>query len=319
MHRHSSLIPFCRNRLSEMKKSTLLVLVACVLISCSDDTKPGNSNNSTTSNNTTPTNNVTVPASPCGEAAPVANSACTNEGLVCEYGEDPRPNCRTLSECTAGSWLVTVPRCEAIPDATCPTTLEAAAGELCDTQDAWCTYDGLHCECTNCVQFPVGFCQGDPRWRCQVPHMEEGCPTAMPHLGTTCAENQKTCEYKCGEGGARICESNVWTSGEGGPCPISTARLKTDISYLDSSKLAQLSNELQSLKVASWKYSSPALGEGVRYGIIVEDAPDSSAVDINRQMVDLYGLTSLLIADAQVKDLEIKALRAEIEKLKNAK
>src|SRR5690606_40767804 len=62
--------------------------------------------------------------------------------------------------------------------------LEAAAGEECDTMDAFCDYDGLVCHCTNCREFPVQGCNGPPIWMCDAPNLDDECPTSWPRLGS---------------------------------------------------------------------------------------------------------------------------------------
>src|SRR4051812_20393540 len=106
-----------------------------------------------------------------------------------------------------------------IPPATCPATREAAADQTCTPMDAYCSYDDLHCHCTNCREFPVSSCSGPLTWHCDVPAADTGCPAGKPRLGAGCAPENKSCVYSCGSGNGRLCSGGVWISSAGGPCP----------------------------------------------------------------------------------------------------
>lgn len=254
--------------------------------------------------------------SPCPAAQPVANSACTQDRLVCEYGDDPRDNCRSRAECTGGSWLLTVPRCVGLPDEPCPATRDAASGELCGEMDAYCDYDGLVCHCTNCIDGPVIQCEGDPTWMCDVPHADPACPAAKPRLGAACGTAAQSCVYSCGFEGARVCRDGAWQPADGGACPISTAQVKRDIRYLSADELTEISNALQAIPLARYHYTDPSIGRGEKLGFIIEDLPTATpAVDQQRLMVDLYGYTSMLVADAQAREAKMRKLEARLEQL----
>src|SRR5690606_38610387 len=103
------------------------------------------------------------------------------------YGDDIRRDCHLRVECTDRGWSVpVVMACEPLPMAMCPDSREAAAGEECDTMDAFCDYDGLVCHCTNCREFPVQGCNGPPIWMCDAPNLDDECPTSWPRLGSRC-------------------------------------------------------------------------------------------------------------------------------------
>jgi hypothetical protein len=281
-------------------------------------TSPTTKNNGSTADSGTP--DAGTPdsglSSPCPATSPEDRDPCEDEGLACEYGDDPRESCRAVAECTSGVWTIAWPNCDELPAAECPATREDAAGEPCEPQDAICTYDGLHCTCTNCTSGPVGqSCEGDPIWHCQAPNTEPGCPQAKPRLGGACTGDTK-CTYACGGDGARTCRDGVWTSDEGGPCPISTIRAKRDVRYLSDADLASISDDVQSIRLARWRYRDPSLGRGDKLGFIIEDLPAASpAVDRERLMVNLYGYASMLVADAQARQKRIEELEARLEKL----
>jgi hypothetical protein len=91
-------------------------------------------------------------------------------GLECEYGDDPRVVCHTLTRCDATGWSVSAPVCDPLPMVMCPSTREEAAGSECTPNNAFCAYDGLSCRCTNCEFYPVVRCEGPLTWRCDAPN-----------------------------------------------------------------------------------------------------------------------------------------------------
>jgi len=54
-----------------------------------------------------------VPACPA-DISQIGTWPCT-EGLTCEYGTDPRPNCRPSATCTNGIWTVLQAKCTQLP------------------------------------------------------------------------------------------------------------------------------------------------------------------------------------------------------------
>jgi len=258
--------------------------------------------------------------SPCPAAAPQAGESCPRIGLTCEYGDDPRNECHVMASCEAnGMWLLTAPRCTPLPGVTCPATREAAAGQDCTPMDAWCVYGDLECHCTNCREFPVAFCGGPLLWKCDEPNADPACPAGKPLLGAGCRPDGKVCTYSCGQDGGRTCTGGAWQASEGGPCPISTRRAKRDISYLDPHQIAAIARAVEATRLATWEYTDPALGPGRRLGFIIEDQPPGSpAVEPDRQMVNEYGYTSMLLAALQAQRREIEELRRKLDALEKA-
>jgi hypothetical protein len=240
---------------------------------------------------------------------------CT-EGLTCEYGTDPRPGCNPSATCTGGDWTVSPSKCAALPPVTCPATRDAAAGQACPTQGAYCSYGDLSCECTNCSNGPVALCTGSPTWHCEAPNADSTCPAGMPLLGTACATEGKTCTYACGSGNGRICKQGAWYSADGGPCPKSSRRAKKDIVYLNEIERQRIAGDVARLRLATYEYRDRALAGKRHLGFIIEDVPGSPAVDRDGNMVDLYGYASMLVAAVQEQSRQIADLKAEIARLK---
>lgn len=257
---------------------------------------------------------------PCPASAPTAGAMCARDGLVCSFGDDPRPACRPRATCTSGSWTFATPTpgCDPLPPATCPATREAAQGTACTPEGARCTYDGLACACTRCPNpYPLCMELPAPIWACDAPNPDAECPAAMPNLGVTCSAEGKMCTYGCEAGMARECTSGVWVEASSpGGCPISTRRAKRDIEYLSPAELERLAQDVEHLPLATFEYVDPALAGRRHLGFIIEDAPQSFAVDPERSQVDLYGYTSLVLATVQAQARRIDTLEREVRSLR---
>jgi len=257
---------------------------------------------------------------PCPAALPMADSACTREALVCQYGSDPREQCRPNATCTMGAWAVRTPTCEPLtPPAMCPATREAASGQMCATLDAACAYGGLLCRCTNCMSFPVGRCEGPLLWQCNAPNPDMACPAVQPNLGATCAPEGQRCTYDCeayGVLGGRVCQGGVWVSTQNN-CPISSRLAKRQIEYLTDEQATELSRDVLRTRLATYEYTDPALAGRRHLGFIYEDQsthPYARNPEISG--VDLYGYTSLLLATVQTQQRQIEALQREVRALR---
>jgi hypothetical protein len=95
-----------------------------------------------------------------------------------------------------------------------------------------------------------------------------------------------------------------------GSCPISRRRFKDDIHYLAPAELARYRDELLAMKLATWRYKHDPAKQ--RLGIMIDDNEASVAVDAQRDMVDLYGYTSLAVATIQLQARQIEALTREV-------
>lgn len=243
---------------------------------------------------------------------------CLRDGLVCEYGPDPRPACRPTATCDGGTWQLALPRCLPPPEAKCPETRSEAAGAACTVPEAYCVYAGLACHCTACGDLgPIVCVEGDPIWQCEAPHADPSCPAARPLLGGLCSVEGKTCVYGCGPGGVRRCSAGAWVAGKDTICPVSSRRLKRDITYLSAAERAAIADQLLATRLATYEYSDPALRGRRRLGFILEDQqPQSFATDAEHDQVDLYGYASMLVATAQAQQRQIAQLQHELRALR---
>jgi hypothetical protein len=257
-------------------------------------------------------------ASAACPASPPGGGACPREGLVCQYGDDPRGDqCRARFECKGGMWNPLLSGCPPVPTAEmCPGSREAAEGQPCKPDGAFCKYGDLQCLCTACPPSrPVCGPSAQPVWTCTSPQTMPGCPNAEPNLGTACTTEGATCSYQCNHM-TRICQGGIWTGKQGFGCPISSRAAKREIHYLDPAELRRVSDELLHTRLASWEYRDVALAGKRHLGFIIEDQPGSVAVDRSGAMVDLYSYTSMLVAATQVQAREIERLSRELADLK---
>jgi hypothetical protein len=151
-----------------------------------------------------------APWSPvCPEAAPTQGSACTDEGLDCEYG------CSNVLTCADGTWggavLPVASLCDAGPNSPgCPADASAVL------QQTTCLASGTSCEYAEKICTCIS--PQDPRpdagntWFCGP---ESGCPFPRPRIGSSCATASQQCDYaQCGS--TQVCMGGVWQPTEGG-------------------------------------------------------------------------------------------------------
>jgi hypothetical protein len=98
-------------------------------------------------------------------------------------------------------------------------------------------------------------------------------------------------------------------------CPISRAKYKQDIHYLAPPELARYREELLAMKLATWRYKHDPSKQ--RLGFIIDDSEGSAAVDGQRDLVDLYGYTSMAVATIQLQAQQIAALERDIAALRH--
>jgi hypothetical protein len=109
-----------------------------------------------------------------------------------------------------------------------------------------------------------------------------------------------------------------------GGCPISRAVFKQDIRYLSDAQRTELLHEVQSLRLATYRYRDAGRTGTPRLGFLIEDVKRSGgslatlALDAERDQVDLYSYTSVVVAALQIQAQQIEALRAEVKQLREA-
>ncbi len=134
-------------------------------------------------------------------------------------------------------------------------------------------------------------------------------------LGAACSSPGAVCDPKDPCGALLKCTDKDPKLNAGG-CPISRAKYKTDIHYLDGQAEQQLSQRLLATKLATYRYTAAGPQGKRQLGFIIDDDPQSPAVDAQRDMVDLYGYLSMTVATLQTQQQQIDSLKAEVQSLR---
>jgi hypothetical protein len=120
----------------------------------------------------------------CPAQIPTAGDLCDQEALLCTYGNDARPSCRTHSECNGGKWATTKqPNC----DLAVPCELTRVTGSVCLIKSEECVSPDHFCACVcnpGCSTY---------KWVCPSPG--PGCPAIAPNAGTGCSPSGTNCVY----------------------------------------------------------------------------------------------------------------------------
>jgi hypothetical protein len=142
----------------------------------------------------------------CPTSPPAIGAPCPRQGLQCEYGTDPNPNCDEMAECGNGTWSFS--STEACPSGTCPGTYPGSAKSVpCSPEGLDCSYPEGQC---NCALEPLEDPTEGPSWLCSDPGV--GCPEPRADLGTPCTQEGEQCDYGACTGGiAEQCTGGVWT------------------------------------------------------------------------------------------------------------
>ncbi len=82
---------------------TTLCLCLCLALTltlgaCGDRTPSEPASDATSAKDSTPS------PGPCPATLPANAAACSPDGLVCQYGSDPRRHCRPQAACTSDTW-----------------------------------------------------------------------------------------------------------------------------------------------------------------------------------------------------------------------
>ncbi len=170
------------------------------------------------------------PGPSCPASAPNPSSACSIDGIQCEYGTDPRWTCNTVAMCMGGTWLFGDfggQGCPTVSGSDCPAAFsDIHQGDSCTETNAPCNYSSSSatefCICGS-LGGPVQLDGGHDQWQCSAP--QEGCPAAKPHLGATCAQANLQCDYSvCGEpnGLSVQCDpsTSTWVEGPTAVCAM---------------------------------------------------------------------------------------------------
>jgi hypothetical protein len=155
---------------------------------------------------------------------------------------------------------------------------------------------------------------GDPVCGGYVP--PDGVPLCTPEqmAGAACDVEGATCDPMSECNALLVCATEDPKPQEPG-CPISRARFKTEIEYLQPADLDRYAADLRSLRLATYRYREAPAGAPPRLGVILEDNEQGIWVDARHDRVDLYGYASLAVATLQLQQKQIAAMQVEIDRL----
>ncbi|TNE46897.1 MAG: tail fiber domain-containing protein [Deltaproteobacteria bacterium] len=100
-----------------------------------------------------------------------------------------------------------------------------------------------------------------------------------------------------------------------GGCPISLRKYKKEIRYLGPNERAKLYRHLMQLKLATYRYKQAGPKSRQRLGFMIDDNPHSLAIDPQRDQIDLYAYTSMVVAAMQQQARTLKQLQQQIKAL----
>lgn len=146
-------------------------------------------------------------------------------------------------------------------------------------------------------------------------HTDMGLPACDPALmeGVACDMPGAQCDPVNDCNAVFVCADK---DPKGDTCPISRAKFKREIEYVDADELRRLHDELRQIRLATYRYREGDDAVATKLGLILEDGPPGPWIDEARGRVDMYAYTSLAIAALQVQAEELAALRREVEALR---
>ena len=246
-------------------------------------------------------------------SGPCASDADCGKGYVCGFLESE--GCAAAGACFAMQ--------------TGPVCLAYAAGCACDGSEVNLACNGypngyaakplLHsgvCTDAGASGLKWYWTCGDPV--CQVPESDAGLTddagAPCPPVGSSCSPNGETCGTRTASahcGAVEICDNHNPAVN----CPISSRRFKDGIEYVDDEGLEKLHDETLRIQLATYNYKSEVCDPSPRHlGFIIEDMPQSPAVEPGQSHVDMYGYVSMVVAAMQVQEKEIAELRRELDR-----
>ena len=154
---------------------------------------------------------------------------------------------------------------------------------------------------------------GDPVCRGYTP--PAGVPRCTTEAeGAACTSEGARCDPMSACNALLICAKTDPKTSPGG-CPISRRAAKQEIAYVDDAARARLASEIENTRLATYRYKT---GGPVRLGFLIDDQPLSMSVDPSRDMIDLYGYTSMAVAAIQQQAKRIASLEAQLSEIKQA-
>lgn len=136
------------------------------------------------------------------------------------------------------------------------------------------------------------------------------CSTEAP--GDVCRVEGDRCDPQDECNSLVVCAASDPRMAPGG-CPISRREHKRDIHYLNADELDRYQREVLDIKLATWRYKQDPTK--ARLGFMIDDNESSAAVDAKKDMIDLYGYTSMVVAAFQSQARQLEALQRQVLEL----
>jgi len=258
-----------------------------------------------------------------GQCAITSAAACTAPGGSACAGD--QPSC--CDACAGGCAPVKTTTTTTLPPSSCQTDKDCDDGNGCSADrcvDGACQHECLCVGPTGsvtCCPGPAAECPS-PTWyyTCGDPvcggHRDHpGVPpcSAGETPGAACSPEGATCDPGSDCNQLLVCATSDPT--HGGRCPISRRDAKEDIRYLGAEEARRLHDELMKFRLATFRYKEAAAAR-TQLGFMIDDVAPSPSIDPARDMVDLYGYTSMAVAALQTQAREIEALTREVRALR---
>jgi hypothetical protein len=133
-----------------------------------------------------------------------------------------------------------------------------------------------------------------------------------PDVGTSCDALGQTCGVsnpKVNCGATLLCADH----NPAVECAMSSRKFKNDIEYLGDRELQGLHDEALRMRLATYNYKGQFADPNPKHlGFIIEDDPQSLAVDRGHDRIDIYGYLSMVLATMQVQEQEIQKLEQQL-------
>ena len=172
-------------------------------------------------------------------------------------------------------------------------------------------------EVRECPEGPLQWYEtcGDPVCQENGHRETELVPCDGQAPGQPCAEPGTQCDPVNDCNSHYVC-TTVDPRGTEFGCPISRAEFKSNIHYVTLEERARLANEILGFRIATWQYIENPGPQ--RLGFIIEDHEPSAAIRSERNQVDTYAYSTMILAAVQEQQAQILALQQQVRQLQDS-